>query len=103
MKRTAVIFYVFLNFLLFFVGFFHPITAINEDLGRHLLLGQIIGKTQTVPKVNLLSYTYPQAPFINSHQKLFSFLFTNKVALMDYSYQRLSFRLLLSLCYFSLQ
>src|SRR5947209_12011095 len=49
------------------LGFFHPVTAINEDLGRHLLLGQIIDKTQTVPRVNLLSYTYPQAPVINSH------------------------------------
>lgn len=50
-----------------FCNFFRPITAINEDLGRHLLLGKIIFETQTIPHTNLLSYTNPAYPFINSH------------------------------------
>lgn len=53
--------------LLLFVGFFHPIKSINEDLGRHLLLGEIITQTGNVPTSNLLSYTYQDYPFINSH------------------------------------
>jgi hypothetical protein len=58
---------IFLLFFYFFILFFRPITAINEDLGRHLLLGKIIVQTNTVPPTNLLSFTFPQAPFINSH------------------------------------
>ena len=54
-------------FLLLFVGVFHPIKSINEDLGRHLLLGEIISQTGNVPTINLLSYTYHDYPFINSH------------------------------------
>lgn len=57
----------FLIFVLLFVGFFHPITAITQDLGRHFLLGEIILKTFNVPSVNLFSYTYPNYPFINLH------------------------------------
>lgn len=56
----------FLSFLVFII-FFHPIDAITQDLGRHLLLGKIIVQTQTVPKTNLLSYTYPDYPLINTH------------------------------------
>ncbi|MFH1186661.1 MAG: hypothetical protein V1697_00645 [Candidatus Levyibacteriota bacterium] len=54
-------------FLLLFVGFFHPIRAITQDLGRHLLLGEIILKNFSIPKTNLFSYTYPDFPFINLH------------------------------------
>lgn len=57
----------FLIFVLLFVGFFHPITAITQDLGRHFLLGEIILKTFHIPKTNLFSYTYPDFPFINLH------------------------------------
>jgi len=54
-------------FLLLISGFFHKITAITQDLGRHFLLGEIILKTFNVPKTNLFSYTYPDFPFINLH------------------------------------
>lgn len=57
----------FLVFLLLFIGFFHKITAITQDLGRHFLLGEIILKTGSVPKTNLFSYTYPDFPFVNLH------------------------------------
>lgn len=51
----------------FFVSrFFRPITAINEDLGRHLLFGKIIFTQHFIPTVNLLSYTNPTFPFINA-------------------------------------
>ncbi len=39
----------------------------NQDLGRHLKLGEIIVKTHQVPKINLFSYTNPRFPFINHH------------------------------------
>jgi len=38
-----------------------------QDLGRHFLLGEIVLKTLSVPKINLFSYTYPNFPFINLH------------------------------------
>ena len=53
--------------LLIFIGFFHPVTAITQDLGRHLITGDIILETHSVPKTNLFSYTYPDFPFINHH------------------------------------
>lgn len=58
---------IVLLFMLLFLTYFRPVTAIRQDLGRHLLLGEIIVQTGTVPKTNLLSYTYPDASFINSH------------------------------------
>jgi hypothetical protein len=66
MKIIKLINYL-LIFTLLLVGFFHPITAITQDLGRHFLLGEIILKTFNVPKINLFSYTYPNFPFINLH------------------------------------
>ncbi len=47
--------------------FFHPIQAFNQDLGRHILIGNIIASTKSIPDTNLLSYTYPTFPFINHH------------------------------------
>lgn len=54
-------------FTILFVEFFHPITALNQDFGRHLLTGEIIVHTHHVPNTNLFSYTYPNFPFINTH------------------------------------
>lgn len=54
-------------FFLLLSGYLHPITALTQDLGRHLLTGQIIFQTHAVPKTNLFSYTYPDFPFINHH------------------------------------
>lgn len=54
-------------FVFLFIEFFHPISAITQDLGRHLLNGQIILTTHEVPKTNLFSYTNPNFPFINHH------------------------------------
>ncbi|MBI2430826.1 MAG: hypothetical protein HYV39_02320 [Candidatus Levybacteria bacterium] len=56
-----------LVFALLIAGFLHPISAITQDLGRHLLTGEIILKTFSVPKTNLFSYTYPDFTFINHH------------------------------------
>ncbi len=52
---------------LVFLGYFHEITAINQDLGRHLLTGELIVENKNVPKINLYSYTFPDFPFINHH------------------------------------
>ncbi len=53
--------------LLFIVGFFHPLNALTQDLGRHIKTGEIILETKQIPTVNLYSYTYPDFPFINHH------------------------------------
>ncbi|MDO8639369.1 MAG: hypothetical protein Q7R53_00450 [bacterium] len=53
--------------LLLLAEFFHKISSITQDLGRHLLNGQIILQTHSLPKTNFFSFTYPDFPFINSH------------------------------------
>ena len=56
-------------FLLFFVFsfLFRTDHSFDQDLGRHLKLGEIIWQTKSVPLTNLFSYTYPDFPFINNH------------------------------------
>jgi hypothetical protein len=44
-----------------------PGISFTEDLGRHLLLGKTIVTEWHVPDTNLLTYTYPDFPFINHH------------------------------------
>lgn len=61
------IFLIFPIFTFLFAGFFHPVSAITQDLGRHFLIGKIILETKQVPLINLFSYTYPDFPFINLH------------------------------------
>ncbi|MDO8496198.1 MAG: hypothetical protein Q7S43_01970 [bacterium] len=58
---------VLLVFILAGVLFFHNLTSINADVGRHIGLGELIWKTKEVPKTNLLSFTAPDFPFINHH------------------------------------
>ncbi len=55
--------------LFLFVGLVcvHSLNSINQDIGRHLKLGQIIWETKSVPKTNLFSFTEPNYPFINHH------------------------------------
>lgn len=70
-------------FTLLFLTFFHPISAMTQDLGRHLLTGKIISKTHSVPKTNLFSYTHSAFPFINHHwlSEVVFFLLTQAVGL----------------------
>ncbi len=44
-----------------------PNRAIEDDLGRHIKLGEIIWQTKSVPYTNLFSYTHPDFPFVNHH------------------------------------
>ncbi len=44
-----------------------PGISFTEDLGRHLVIGKIIYETGCVPETNLLTYTYPDFPFLNHH------------------------------------
>ena len=55
--------------LLFFVFsfLFRTDSSFDQDLGRHLKLGEIIVQTHLVPTTNLFSYTNPDFPFINTH------------------------------------
>lgn len=50
-----------------FSFFFKTDLSFNQDLGRHLKLGEIIWETKNIPKTNLFSYTNPNFPFINHH------------------------------------
>ncbi|MBI4084571.1 MAG: hypothetical protein HY431_01555 [Candidatus Levybacteria bacterium] len=74
---------LFLAFCLLFVAYFHPVTAITQDLGRHFLVGKMILETGQIPKTNLFSYTYPDFPFINSHylSEVLFFIFFQTIGL----------------------
>lgn len=67
MNKAIGIIVLSLIFLLIFVGYFHEITAITQDLGRHLKTGELILATGSVPKTNLYSYTHPTFLFVNHH------------------------------------
>ncbi len=64
MTRLLVIFSLT---VLLLIGYAHPITAMTQDLGRHLLTGKMILATHHISRVNLFSYTYPNFPFLNHH------------------------------------
>ena len=58
------------KFLLLFFVFsflFRTDHSFDQDLGRHIKLGEIIWQTKEVPKTNLFSYTNEDFPFINTH------------------------------------
>lgn len=57
----------FILIVFIFSVYFHNIIAFNQDLGRHLKIGDIILQTKKIPLTNLFSFTYPKFPFINHH------------------------------------
>lgn len=70
-------------FILVFLICLHSLNSINQDIGRHLKLGEIIWQTHSVPKVNLFSFTQPDQPFINHHwlSEVFFYLLNGIVGL----------------------
>lgn len=71
--------------LLFFIlsFLFKTDTAFDQDLGRHIKLGEIILQSGVVPKINLFSYTNPDFPFVNTHWlfEVFSYLFVSSLGI----------------------
>lgn len=67
MLRYLKFYPLLLPLILLILGYFRPVTALNQDLGRHLLTGKIITQSMQIPSINLFSYTYPDFPFINHH------------------------------------
>jgi len=59
---SIILLFAFLGLLLI-----HSLDSINQDIGRHLKLGEIIWKIKSVPKTNLFSFTEPNFPFIDHH------------------------------------
>lgn len=55
--------------LLFFTFsfLFRTDASFDQDLGRHIKLGEIIWQSKEVPKINLFSYANPDFSFINTH------------------------------------
>ena len=58
---------IILCFVFLFSVLTHSFTSINQDIGRHLKLGEIIWSEKYIPKTNLFSFTQPDFPFINHH------------------------------------
>lgn len=58
---------IFLFIIFIFSFTFTTSSDFNEDLGRHIKLGEIITSTKQVPKTNLFSYTNSGFPFLNHH------------------------------------
>ena len=63
MRKVSILLLIFFA-LSFYIRSDH---SFDQDLGRHIKLGEIIVKTHQVPKVNLFSYTHPDFPFVNTH------------------------------------
>ncbi|MBU4142461.1 tetratricopeptide repeat protein [Patescibacteria group bacterium] len=62
--RRLMVFFVLATLAVFLI---HSASAVNQDLGRHLKVGEIIWQTKQVPSTNLFSYTNSDWPFINHH------------------------------------
>ncbi len=71
--------------LLFFVFsfLFRTDHSFDQDLGRHIKLGEIIWLAKEVPKTNLFSYTNPDFQFINTHWlfEVLAYLFSGALPL----------------------
>lgn len=71
--------------LLFFVFsfLFRTDQSFDQDLGRHIKLGEIILNTGNIPKINLFSYTNGDFPFINTHWlfEVFAYLMFQSIGL----------------------
>lgn len=50
-----------------FLGIARPDFAFNEDLGRHIAMGEMIWTTGHIPQTNLFTYTHPAFPFLDHH------------------------------------
>jgi len=67
-SKKGLILCIWLIFIAYLFSFLLTTSSdLTQDLGRHLKLGEIIMQTKSVPTTNLLSYTYPDFPFINHH------------------------------------
>ena len=61
---------MWIKILLLFLAFafiFRTDFSFDQDLGRHIKLGEIIVQTLQIPKTNSFSYTNPDYPFVNTH------------------------------------
>jgi hypothetical protein len=87
-----------INILLFFSFLFFILSItittnsdFNQDLGRHLKIGEIIIQSKNIPKTNLFSYTNPDFPFINHHwlsEVIFYFL-QNSFGILSLQYLKI--------------
>jgi hypothetical protein len=50
-----------------FAIFFKSDNSFEQDLGRHLKMGEIMVRDHFIPQTNLFSYTHPDFPFVNHH------------------------------------
>ncbi|MEI6533309.1 MAG: hypothetical protein WCO06_05720 [Candidatus Roizmanbacteria bacterium] len=62
-KTSIIIFLILLFFSLSFI----VSNDFDQDLGRHIKIGEIIVNTHTIPDTNLFSYTNATFPFSNHH------------------------------------
>ncbi len=53
--------------LWYLFALFHPLHAINQDLGRYIAITKYIFSTNSIPSLNLFSYTNPDFSFVASH------------------------------------
>lgn len=66
MKQLYIVLLASFMFLVFSMHFTLS-TDLNQDLGRHIKIGEIIANQKYIPHTNLFSYTNPDFPFSNHH------------------------------------
>ncbi len=45
----------------------HTLTSINQDIGRHIRVGEMVWQDHQIPTTNTFSFTAPDFPFVNHH------------------------------------
>ena len=82
---------VFLLFIFVSTLLIHTNSSFDQDLGRHLKLGEIILSAKSVPHTNLFSYTYSNFPFVNHHwlSEVIFFLFYKNFGVLSISYLKM--------------
>lgn len=90
-----------------FISYFHPLSGLyNQDLGMTLKLGQVIVTQGFVPKVNLLTYTYPNFSFVDTEAlaqiifyKINTLFGVNGLIILDTFLYLIAFLILIFYCY----
>lgn len=91
MKKILTIANVLLALLLSFVILYHPNTSLDQDLGRHIKIGEIIVQTKQIPTTNLFTYTNTDFPFSNHHwlSEVVFYLFNAGLGMLSISFLKI--------------
>lgn len=91
MKKIFTLINLILVLLLSFAILYHPNTSLDQDLGRHIKIGEIIVQTKQIPITNLFTYTNTDFPFSNHHwlSEVVFYLFNAEFGILSISFLKI--------------